>query len=45
MTPLLTGALMTNKEQGVADLHLRSLSYRRDYIESFVSVSPKTGFV
>lgn len=45
VTPLLTGAVMTNKEKGVADLHLKSLSYRRAYLENFVRTSLRTGQV
>ena len=43
VTPLLAGAVMTNKEKGVADLHLKSLSYRRAYLENFMRTSLRTG--
>jgi hypothetical protein len=36
---------MSNSAQGVADVHLKSLSYRKAYLENFMKISAKTGQV
>jgi hypothetical protein len=42
-SPLLVAALMSNSEQGVADLHLKSLVYSAEYLDCFVGSSPRDG--
>mmetsp|Transcript_19576 Transcript_19576/g.30114 ORF Transcript_19576/g.30114 Transcript_19576/m.30114 type:complete len:505 (+) Transcript_19576:2807-4321(+) len=43
-TPALLGGLLFNKREKVADLHLKSLSYRHDYLANFYTQIKATGF-
>lgn len=43
--PLLVGALMLNHEECVADLHLKSCSYRKEYLANFISSSSISSMV
>lgn len=41
--PLVVGVLMANSEQGVADLHVKSMSYRTQYLDNFAGPSSGPG--
>ena len=43
--PLFVGAVMNNREEGVTDVHLRCLEYRRQYLANFVSAPTLAGTV
>jgi hypothetical protein len=43
--PLLVGAVMQHSEECVTDLHLKSLAYRRQYLDNFMSTPTAAGAV
>lgn len=43
--PLVVGAVMANKDEGTADLHLRCLEYRTEYLANFMGSAPMSSRV
>lgn len=43
--PLLVGAVMQHSEEGVTDLHLKSLAYRKSYLAHFMTAPSLAGVV